>query len=120
VPHSCPVVGQIEWDTTTASKDAVRHEEPTRFAKGASLNVPVMIVGVSSGRFAGLQMGSAQQIFVSLTMQPLVLPRAQNVSVSFLDNPQSWWVQVLVRLRPGVSEARSSQAQRWCCCASRC
>jgi predicted permease len=52
-------------------------------------------------------MGSSSQIFVPLTMQPLILPRAQNGSVSLLDNPQSWWVQILVRLRPEISEGRA-------------
>jgi predicted permease len=81
---------------------------PLVLGKAISLNgVPVTIVGVISGRFAGLQMGSSMQIFVPLTMQPLILPRAQNESVSLLDNPQSWWVQILVRLRPEVSDARA-------------
>ncbi|HEY1804467.1 MAG TPA: ABC transporter permease [Terracidiphilus sp.] len=81
---------------------------PQVLGKAISLNgVPVTIVGVTGGRFAGLQMGSSMQIFVPLTMQPLILPRAQISSVSLLDNPQSWWVQILIRLRPGVSEARA-------------
>ena len=76
--------------------------------KAISLNgVPVTIVGVSSGRFSGLEMGSPMQIFVPLTMQPLILPRAQNGSVSLLDNPQSWWVQILARMRPGVPDGRA-------------
>jgi predicted permease len=80
---------------------------PQVLGKAILLNgVPVTIVGVSSGRFAGLQIGSPMQIFVPLTMQPVVLPRAQNGSVSLLDNPQSWWVQILVRLRPDISEGR--------------
>jgi predicted permease len=69
--------------------------------------VPVTIVGVAAGRFAGLQMGAAEKIFVPLTMQPLLMPRAQNSTVSLLNNPQSWWLQILVRLRPDVSEARA-------------
>lgn len=69
--------------------------------------VPVTIVGVIAGRFAGLQMGAAEKIFVPLTMQPLLMPRPQNGSVSLLDNPQSWWLQILVRLQPNVSEARA-------------
>lgn len=74
--------------------------------KEISLNgILVTIVGVCAGRFAGLQMGNTTQVFVPLTMQPLVAPRAQNGSVSLLNNPQSWWVQVLVRLRPDVPEA---------------
>jgi predicted permease len=80
---------------------------PLVLGKAISLNgVPVTIVGISRGRFAGLQMGTSMQVFVPLTMQPLILPRAQNGSVSLLDNPQSWWLQVLARLRPDVSEER--------------
>jgi len=81
---------------------------PLVLGKAISLNgVPVTIAGVSSGRFVGLQMGSSMQVFVPLTMQPLILPRAQNGSVSLLDNPQSWWVQILIRLRPEISEVRA-------------
>jgi len=81
---------------------------PQVLGKAISLNgAPVTIVGVSRGRFAGLQMGSPVQIFVPITMQPLILPRAQNGSVSLLDNPQSWWVQILARLRPDVPERRA-------------
>ncbi|HKO10889.1 MAG TPA: ABC transporter permease [Acidobacteriaceae bacterium] len=81
---------------------------PLVLGKAISLNgVRMTIVGVSSGRFAGLQMGSPVQIFVPITMQPAILPRAQNGSVSLLDNPQSWWVQVLARLRPDVPERRA-------------
>jgi len=81
---------------------------PQVLGKAISLNdVSVTIVGVIRGRFAGLQMGSSVQMFVPLTMQPLILPRAQNGSVSLLNNPQSWWVQILVRLRPELSEARA-------------
>ena len=81
---------------------------PLAVGKTISLNgVPVTIAGVSGGRFAGLEMGSQMQIFVPLTMQPLILPKAQNSSVSLLDNPQSWWVQILARQRAGVSDARA-------------
>jgi len=81
---------------------------PLVLGKAISLNgIAVTIVGVSRGRFAGLQMGSPMQIFVPITMQPLILPRAQNGSVSLLDNPQSWWVQILARLRPDVTERRA-------------
>jgi predicted permease len=82
-------------------------KSPQVLGKVISLNgVPVTIVGVGGGRFAGLQIGNSMQIFVPLTMQPIVLPKAQNGSVSLLDNPQSWWVQILARMRPEISEAR--------------
>ncbi len=68
---------------------------------------PVTVVGVLPARFTGLEMGKEMAVYVPLTAQPLVMPRAQNGSVSLLSNPQSWWVQVMVRLRPGVPEARA-------------
>src|SRR5579859_26584 len=85
-----------------------------RFARSQSVigehiflnGVPVTIVGVCGGHFAGLQLGNVSQIFLPLTLQPLIVPRAQNSSVSLLNNPQSWWVQVLVRLRTDVPEPR--------------
>jgi predicted permease len=81
---------------------------PLVVGKVISLNgYPVTIVGVSGGRFAGLQMGSPTQIFAPITMQPLILPRAQNGNISLLDNPQSWWVQILARLKPDASEGRA-------------
>jgi len=102
-PGSGPVV--VITDGFWAQRFA---RSPLVLGKAISLNgVPVTIVGVSSGRFAGLEMGSSMQIFVPLTMQPLILPRAQNGSVSLLDNPQSWWVQILVRLRPETGSGRA-------------
>ncbi len=81
---------------------------PLVLGKGISLNgIPLTIVGVSGGRFSGLEMGSTMQVFVPLTMQPLILPRAQNSSVSLLENPHSWWVQILARMRPEIPEARA-------------
>jgi predicted permease len=102
-PGSGPVV--VISDGFWAQRFA---RSPLVLGKAISLNgVPATIIGVSSGRFAGLQMGSPMQAFVPLTMQPILLPKAQHGSVSLLDNPQSWWVQILVRLRPDVPEART-------------
>lgn len=110
--------------TLTSADDTVAGNEPVavisqgywvqRFARSQAVigehiflnGVPVTIVGVCGGHFAGLQLGNVSQIFLPLTMQPLVAPRAQNSSVSLLNNPQSWWVQVLVRLRADVPEPR--------------
>jgi predicted permease len=75
--------------------------------------VPVTVVGVSPARFTGLQMGQETRIFVPLTMQPLLIPREQltaSGSPSLLNNPQSWWVLILARLRPGVPESRAQSA----------
>ena len=68
---------------------------------------PVTVVGVLPAGFTGLEMGKVMAVYVPLTAQPLVMPRAQNGSVSLLNNPQSWWVQAMVRLRADVPEARA-------------
>jgi hypothetical protein len=81
---------------------------PAILGKTISLNgVPIAIVGVTPANFTGLQIGSTTQLYVPFTMQPLLLPRPQNSSISLLDNPQSWWLLIMARLRPGVSEARA-------------
>ena len=81
---------------------------PAAVGKVIALNgVPMTIVGVSARRFAGLQMGATTQIFVPMTMQPQLVPRAQGRSTSLLNNSQSWWVQVLARMRSDVPDARA-------------
>ncbi|MBW8747185.1 MAG: ABC transporter permease [Acidobacteria bacterium] len=76
--------------------------------KTISLNgIPTTIVGIAPGSFTGLQMDTVTQVFVPLVMQPLLLPRPQNSSTSLLNNPQSWWLLVMARLRPDVPEIRA-------------
>jgi predicted permease len=93
----------------------------TRFDRSRSVlgksivlnGVPLTIVGVTPAQFTGLQMGGAAQVFVPLTMQPVVAPRAQLMKSgdsSLLNNTKSWWIQILVRLRPDVPESRTQAA----------
>jgi predicted permease len=87
---------------------------PSVLGKTISLNgVSVTVVGVTSAQFTGLTTGSLARIFVPLTMQPLLVPRAQIIGPgggSLLENPQSWWVLILARLRSDVPEARAQAA----------
>jgi predicted permease len=79
--------------------------------KTIALNgVPVTVVGVGPAHFNGLQIGAMTQVFVPITMQPVLIPRAQQSTASLLSNPQSWWVQMLARLRPDVPEAQAQAA----------
>ncbi len=46
-------------------------------------------------------------------MQPVLAPRAQLVGTgdsSLLNNPQSWWINILARLRPDVAQERTQAA----------
>jgi len=98
------VISESYWEQRFGRAQSV-------LGKTISLNgVPVTIVGVGPAHFNGLQIGAMTQVFVPITMQPLVVPRAQLSTASLLNNPQSWWVQILVRLRPDVPEARAQAA----------
>ncbi len=105
-PGSGPVavISERYWQQRFARSPAV-------LGKTIWLNsVPVTIIGVGPAHFDGLQIGQATQVFTPITLQPLLIPRPQQSTVSVLDNPQSWWVQVLVRLRSDVPEARAQAA----------
>jgi len=78
---------------------------PSVIGKVIAINgVPITIVGVAPAPFAGLDTAAPTRIFLPITMQPIVVPRAQHGTVSLLDNPQSWWVQIIARLRPEIPE----------------
>ena len=82
--------------------------------KSVLLNgISFTIIGVVPAQFTGLQTGSVAQLFVPITMQPVVAPRAQLIGsggTSLLNNAQAWWVNILVRLRPDVPEVRTQAA----------
>jgi hypothetical protein len=40
-------------------------------------------------------------VFLPLSMQPIIAPKGKG---SLLTDPDIWWVQVIGRLQPGVSE----------------
>jgi hypothetical protein len=63
------VISEVYWAERFGRSSSVIGK--TIFVNG----VPVTVVGVSPARFTGLQMGEQAQIFVPLTMQPLLVPR---------------------------------------------
>jgi predicted permease len=84
---------------------------PTAVGKIIFLNgISFTIVGIAPAPFAGLDTAVPSRIFVPITMQPLIVPRPQGGNVSLLDNPGSWWLQIIARLRADVSESQA-QAQ---------
>ena len=75
---------------------------------GRSIRVntqPMTIIGVTVQGFEGLELGGAADVRVPITMQPLM-----DRSASRLESPQQWWLQILGRLKPGVTREQAERA----------
>jgi predicted permease len=72
-------------------------------------NVPLTIVGVNPKGFTGAQgTQESPEFFVPLAMQPLVAPHSG--AGSLLTDTRRWWVNVMGRVRPGVSNEAAQVA----------
>ncbi|WP_263353084.1 ABC transporter permease [Acidicapsa acidisoli] len=83
---------------------------PTVLGQIIKLNeVPLTIIGVNPKGFTGARstMGSPQ-LFAPLAMQPLLRPNGDRGSL--LSDNREWWVNVIGRIRPGVSDATAQAA----------
>ena len=66
---------------------------------------PVTIIGVAPPGFTGAShVQTPQDLFIPVSMQPVIFPRQKG---SLLSDPETWWVQVMIRLKPGVSDKRT-------------
>jgi predicted permease len=66
----------------------------------ASINgVPVTIVGVTPPDFFGISVGDAPDLWIPMAMQPRLNPGDTQ-----LKDAGTWWLSVMARFRPGVSE----------------
>ena len=71
--------------------------------------VPLTIVGVNPKGFTGAKSTiKSPDIFVPMSMQPLVSP--QGDTGSLLTDTKKWWVNVMARMRPGVSDQAAQTA----------
>jgi predicted permease len=71
--------------------------------------VPLTIVGVNSRGFTGAKnVHQSPDIFVSLSMQPLIDPKGKNASL--LNDSELWWLNIVGRAKPGVSDAQAQVA----------
>ncbi|HSL22070.1 MAG TPA: ABC transporter permease [Vicinamibacterales bacterium] len=59
---------------------------------------PMTIVGVTQAGFSGLVLGESPDVMVPIMMKPQMTP-----TWSDLDNRQSRWLNVVARLKPGIS-----------------
>jgi predicted permease len=81
-------------------------------ALGQTINVNqslFTIVGVAPRGFTGAkQVQSSPDVFVPLTMQPIIDPKGDKGG--FIDDPDVWWLDVMGRVKPGVSDAQAQAA----------
>ena len=71
-------------------------------------NVPVEIVGVAKPGFFGVQIGEWVDLYAPLAAQAALSPRMRlDQSSGQMDN--NWWVRLIARIKPGVSEAQATQ-----------
>jgi predicted permease len=70
--------------------------------------VTVTVVGVNPPGFGGLQSDQAADLFMPISMQHAVLPHPTRGNL--LDNPDAWWVNVVGRLKPGVTDVHAESA----------
>ncbi|MEO6912001.1 MAG: ABC transporter permease, partial [Edaphobacter sp.] len=88
---------------------------PSAIGKTIQLNlVPITIVGINPPEFTGAaSVQISPEIFFPLSMAPTVLNGALPGPLgeeSLLANKTLWWVQLMVRALPGVTEQRASAA----------
>jgi len=72
--------------------------------------VPVTIVGVNAASFDGVEPSERPDVFMPLEKQPLIFPMRRGPSGSLLDNPDYWWLQIMGRLKPNVSDTSAQTA----------
>jgi predicted permease len=68
----------------------------------------VTIVGVNPPGFAGLQSDQAADMFMPISMQNEIVPHRERGPL--LDNPDAWWLNIVGRLKPGVTDAQAESA----------
>jgi predicted permease len=70
---------------------------------------PLTIVGVNPRGFTGAKnTHESPDVFVPLSMQPVVDPKGKNGSM--LNDNDMWWLNVVGRARPGVADAQAEAA----------
>jgi predicted permease len=99
--------------------------DPTVVGKSVPMNgIPFIIIGVAPPEFFGIQAGNSPEIWVPLRKKtdlnevrekrsatkprgdgPEVLQQAQ--ALSDFENRQSWWLRIMGRQKPGVSDAQA-------------
>ena len=85
--------------------------DPSVAGKAITINgAAFTVAGVAPPEFFGVQPGSRIDVWIPLRMQPLVDPRATQPNKSNFEDAGNWWVVVMGRMRPGVTETQARAA----------
>jgi predicted permease len=72
--------------------------------------VSITIVGVNPADFSGATTAFAPDIFLPLHLQPAVWPNRYIQGGSMVDDAAAWWLSVIGRLAPSVSDGQAQKA----------
>jgi len=73
-------------------------------------NQPMTVVGVVQPGFTGIQLGNISNLYVPITMKPVVTPATENQNHRGLMNHDDYWSKLIGRLKPGLSRAQAASA----------
>ena len=68
------------------------------------------IIGVNPPDFRGMEPGQNPDVFVPLSMQPLIVPNQYAKNGTLLDDPDNWWLLIMGRLKRGLTELQAQAA----------
>ena len=76
---------------------------PSVIGKTIQLNlIPITIIGVNPPGFTGASGAQlSPDVFLPFSMQPTIIPQRPS---SLLDKSDQWWMQIMGRARPGISD----------------
>ncbi|HEX5235641.1 MAG TPA: ABC transporter permease [Silvibacterium sp.] len=81
---------------------------PAVIGKTLEINrVPLTIVGVAPHGFTGLGIYERASVFVPLSLEPILSPGERT---NRLTDPETWWLSLIGRIRPGVKDAQAQAA----------
>lgn len=72
--------------------------------------VPMTVVGVAPRSFHGAGVDLDPALYLPLGMQPRISPEPWERGRSRLKDPEQWWVRILGRIHPGVTNAQAQGA----------
>lgn len=66
---------------------------------------PMTIIGVTPPEFHGIEPGASPRLRVPITLQA-----AMHGGQARLESPREWWLQIIGRVKPGISRPRATEA----------